>query len=322
MFVVVGTVTVDLFVRGLDRLPHVGDDGFRASNLVFTREPLTTLLGGNGACSAYALAALGAPVALFGGVGQDALGQQMQQWLRERRVDLSTLHVSDSAATSTSTIVMTDAHEQIVFHHAGANADLPAQLPKQLLRKATVLLLSSYPILPTLRPGGFAHALQIARAHGAITALDVGPAIGAPVSLRELNPLLPHVDFLVANEHELAACTHLEDVALGAGQLLRAGARHVLVKRGARGSTLYAAGDATGSADPWQINTPAFPVAANFTAGAGDSFNSGFLYGVQQGWSLAEALRFASATAALVVASPHGILGTPTVEQVEELLAE
>ena len=41
MFVIVGTVTVDLFVHGLDRLPHAGDDGFRANNLVFTREPLT-----------------------------------------------------------------------------------------------------------------------------------------------------------------------------------------------------------------------------------------------------------------------------------------
>ena len=244
----------------------------------------------------------------------------MQRWLREYGVDERALHVSDTAATSTSTIVMTDAHEQIVFHHAGANADLPARLPNALLREATVLLLGSYPILPTLRPNGFLHALCTARAHNALTAFDIGPAIGDPVSLRELTPLLPHVDFLIANEHELAACTALDDAALSAEHLLRAGARHVLVKRGARGSTLYAAGDGGRAGDVRTIHAPAFPVAANFTAGAGDSFNSGFLYGMQQGWSLAEALRFGSATAALVVASPRGILGAPSLAQVEEFL--
>ncbi len=323
-FVIVGTATVDLFVRGMDRLPHVGDDGFRASNLVFTREPLAMLLGGNAGCSAYALGALGAEAVLFSGVGDDALGEQMQRWLREYSVNLNALHVSSTHATSTSTIVATDAHEQIVFHHGGANQDLPARLPEALLQQASVLLLSSYPILPSLRPDGFAHALQAAQGHSALTALDVGPAIGDPVLLRELVPLLPHVDFLIANEHELAACTALGDAAASAGHLLRAGARHVLVKRGARGSTLYAAGDGAGDGavegDVRRIDTPAFPVAANFTAGAGDSFNSGFLYGVQQGWSLAEALRFGSATAALVVASPRGILGAPTREQVEQFL--
>ena len=188
MFVVVGTATVDLFVRGMDSLPQAGDDGFRASNLVFTREPLTVLLGGNGGCSAYALGALGADVALFAGLGRDALGQQMQQWLREGNVAPHALHLSHGAATSTSTIVMTDAHEQIVFHHGGANSDLPPRLPDSLLRAASVLLLGSYPILPTLRPDGFLHALQTARASNALTALDLGPAIGDPVSLRELAP--------------------------------------------------------------------------------------------------------------------------------------
>ena len=86
----------------------------------------------------------------------------------------------------------------------------------------------------------------------------------------------------------------------------------MLVKRGARGSTLYAAGENFEAGNLRQLDAPAFPVAANFTAGAGDSFNSGFLYAVQQGWSLEEALRFGSAAAALVVASPRGILGAPT----------
>ena len=47
MFVVIGTTTLDLIVRGLPFETELGD-GFQAGNLVFTEQPVQLLLGGNG----------------------------------------------------------------------------------------------------------------------------------------------------------------------------------------------------------------------------------------------------------------------------------
>ncbi|MBI1881630.1 MAG: hypothetical protein HYR94_25920 [Chloroflexi bacterium] len=69
-----------------------------------------------------------------------------------------------------------------------------------------------------------------------------------------------------------------------------------------------------------QIDMPGFAVPAHISVGAGDSFNVGFLYGVRQGWSLEEAVRFGNAVAALVASGDRGVLGGPSLSEVETFL--
>jgi ribokinase len=59
--------------------------------------------------------------------------------------------------------------------------------------------------------------------------------------------------------------------------------------------------------------TPAFPVAAVDTTGAGDAFHGGYLYGVLQRWELRRTVTFASAVAALGCRSLGGRAGIPTL---------
>lgn len=313
MFVVIGTVTADLMVRSEVTLATLGGDGFRSSNLVFTDAPVNISMGGNGGNSAYALAALDVPTALCGAVGQDLLGNALVDWLQERKIDLRGLVRSASEATSSSTILMTDAANQVVFHHLGATrAPDFEDFPDQLFADASVLLVSSFSLMPKLRAGGFARALRRVKQAGGITALDVGPAIGEPVTLQELRPLLPDVDYLLANIHELAVLTHAPTWQEGAKQVLAAGVRQLVIKQGASGVALWS--------ETSQIHVPAFQVEINISVGAGDSFNAGFLYGVQQGWEWEQALRFGNATAALVVSGSRGILDSPSLQQVESFL--
>ncbi len=58
------------------------------------------------------------------------------------------------------------------------------------------------------------------------------------------------------------------------------------------------------------------------SAGAGDSFRGGLIYGLLQGWPDDQAVRFASAVAALVCTTAPGCLNPPTLAQVDALLAE
>ncbi len=315
MFVIIGTANVDLFVAGFQQMPRVMGDEFTTSSLVFCDDPLQLRLGGNGANCAYVLAELGAPTTLCSAIGQDQLGQLVHAWLAEQGVDLRGVTRRSDRATAYTAIVADQAQNRLAFHHPGALATYElADLPVDLLAAAQVLLISGYTILPQLRPHGFAEALRLAHEHGAITALDIGPAIGKPATLAELTPLLSHVDLLIANQHELAVCTAEADPTVGATKLLAAGARCVILKRGKGGATIFQADQ--------QQSVPAFEVLAHSTVGAGDAFNAGLLYARQQGAPLDEAVRFGNAVAALTVAAPEGILGCPTQAQVSALLAQ
>ena len=313
MFVILGTVTADLLVQSDVPLTDLGGDGFRSSNLVFTGDPLAITMGGNGGNSAYVLAGLGVPTALGGAVGRDILGDTLVNWLEARGVDLTGLIRSSTHATSTSTIIMTDAASQVVFHHLGSTAEARVEaIPDALFDNAEALLATSFSIMPRLRAGGFARALARVHEAGGITALDVGPAIGEPVTLAELTPLLPTVNYLIANTHELASLTGADEWSQGADRVLASGAGHVVIKQGAKGASIRSGAK--------QIDEPAFTVEANISVGAGDSFNVGLLYGLQQGWSDRRALRFGNAVAALVVSSSRGVLDSPSLAQVEAFL--
>ena len=313
MFIVLGTVTADIFVRAGAVSGETDSDGFTSENLLFTQEPVQIAMGGNGGNSAYVLAGLGARTALCGAVGRDLLGDTLVDWLNKRKIDLAGLLRSTSHATSSSTILMRDFESQVVYHHVGSSAAADfAQMPADLFAQADVLLAASFPILAKLRAGGFAQALERVRMAGGITALDIGPAIGPPVRSEELLPILPLTDYFIANNHELLMLSAGSEQEDAVASLLDAGARHVVVKRGDQGVSCWSAAG--------RIDVPAFAVKANISVGAGDAFNAGLLFRLQQGGPLEQALRFANAVAALVVSSKRGILDAPTLSEVEALL--
>lgn len=315
MFIVAGTTNVDLFVRGVDRMPVAGQDEFTTDNLAFCDVPLQMVLGGNGGNTAYVLARLGAPVQLYSAIGQDRLGDVILDWLHVAGVDTAGLHRSPVHATSSTTIV-TDAHRhRLSFHHRGASAHFEdVVIPEGVLGRASTLLVTSYTLLLGWRPGRIAAVLAAARRRKVVTGLDVGPAIGEPVVLSELASLLPDVDYLFCNEHELAVCTGTADVEASLGALFEAGARCLVLKRGRRGATVCT--------PDGRLDVPGFDVPAPSTIGAGDAFDAGFLFGVQQAWPPAQAARFANAVAALVVRRARGGLGAPSLADVHRFFEE
>jgi sugar/nucleoside kinase (ribokinase family) len=61
---------------------------------------------------------------------------------------------------------------------------------------------------------------------------------------------------------------------------------------------------------------PAYQVKAIDTAGAGDAFRSGVIYGMLHSWSDLETVRYASALAAIICTRFPGVLDCPTHEEV------
>lgn len=66
---------------------------------------------------------------------------------------------------------------------------------------------------------------------------------------------------------------------------------------------------------------PAFNVQTRDTAGAGDAFRAGLIYCLLQRWDDRDAVRYATAVAAIVCTRFPGVMDSPTVAEVEALLA-
>lgn len=313
MFLILGSTTVDLLITGMDHLPALGADEFAQDNLVFTSAPLRMTIGGNGANSAFVLGrladAMPDAVRLASAVGADELGTLMQGWLQAAGVATHALRTLDHAGTSTTTIAMDADFHRASFHHAGAYAAFTVDdLPPRWQDETRFLLLTSFPLLTGLR-SHYAQILAEAHAADIATVVDIGPAIGTPATVEELAPLAPHIDYLVTNEHELSVCCTTENVPAALRRLDGIGFANVLLKLGAEG-TLVRRADT-------QMIVPSIEIEPHSTVGAGDAFNAGLLRALADGLDLAQAVRHANVTAAHVVVSPHGVLGSPTWAQVQ-----
>ena len=119
MLTVLGNTTVDIVVRGLEQLPG---NGAKDEQLLLTRERVSPSLGGSGARSAFAGAALGELTRLWSAVGGDSLGELALNWLEGRKVDTTSVRISGEAGTSTN-IVLADAQTNVqTIHYPGASA--------------------------------------------------------------------------------------------------------------------------------------------------------------------------------------------------------
>ncbi len=287
-----GNLVLDLLLRPVD------DVDWERTKWV---ESFETSLGGNGANTAWALAALGVPVRLWGAVGTDPWGDYVLARLSAVGVDVS--GVNRLSASTARTAVLVDSQGRRAFlHHPGAGCEAFSEpLAEAGLRGAacTRFHLANPFALPHVRR----HAgdmVRRAREAGMITSLDGGwDASGE--WLRVIGPCLPHLDLLFLNLDEAQQLTGCESAEEAAERLLEGGARQVVIKMGARGCLWM---DRQGS-----FAEPAFDVPVVDTTGAGDCFVAGFLASLWRGSGVREAAQRANAVAAFSVQSLGAVTG-------------
>lgn len=129
-----------------------------------------------------------------------------------------------------------------------------------------------------------------------------------------MQTLLRSATIAVGTEEELAAASGSPDAARGAATIVETGIQALVLKRGARGSTVFRPNGAPADVAP-------FAIEVLNVLGAGDAFASGFLYGYLQGWSLERAARMGNACGAIVV-TRHGCANfMPTLDEVSAFVA-
>lgn len=260
-----------------------------------------SVIGGNAANAALAIARLGGTPMLIARMGEDAVAASIRADLTAHGIDTSLSHAHPGAASSRSAIIIEPDGERTIVNYLDPRLpELPDWLPRAL-PPGTAAVLGD-----TRWEGGARHVFGLARAAGipAVFDGDRGPEDPALVNLAT------HAVFSARGAREFANCDDLETalrrIALGREGFIAAtdGPAGVLVaeKGGIR-------------------RYPAFPVTALDTLGAGDVWHGAFTLALGEGQPVEAAIRFASATAAIKCTRPGGSAGTPEREDVERMLA-
>jgi sulfofructose kinase len=279
----------------VDRLP-VGPGKYFAGEM---RE----VGGGPAASAAVAVARLGGAASLHARVGADAAGEAIVAELAARGVDTAFVRRVEGRRSTVASILVEPGGERLIVTYAdpGMPAD-PGWLPRERLAGAGALLVDGR------WPEGAAAALGVAAERGLPSVLDAD-ASPDPEAVRKLASLATHVVFSEAGLCQATGIAEPE-AALGAARKLAPG--WVAVTLGERGAlSLEAVG---------MRRWPAFAVAAVDTVGAGDVFHGALALALAERRTLAEAMRFAAAAAALKCTRPGGRAGIPDRASVEAFL--
>jgi len=295
--VVAGSFNADL-TSYLARMPRPGE--------TVHGDRFVTGAGGKGSNQAVAAARLGADVTFIGRVGKDVFAELAYEIWDAEGINRDFVSTDDEVATGVAPILVDSSGENMIVVVLGANlrvraADIDAARAR--IATADVLVTQLEINLDMTR-----YALETAKQLGVATILNPAPAAAVPQSLVDL------ADFLTPNETELETLSGTAgDVAAAARSLLTRSDQRAIVTLGAQGAQIVSA-DASAT-------IPAFAVDVVDTTGAGDAFNAGLAVALAEGKPLAEAARFANATAALCVTKPGTARSTPYRAAVEALLA-
>lgn len=296
----IGPHIVDVLVRPVTAIPP-GQGGVLIDDARITA-------AGTAAGTAVDLAKLGCRVTSVGAIGSDSLGRLLRMLMADHGIETGYLAVREGQRTSTTILPIRPNGERPTLHLPGVTASLTADdVDRQLVTDADVVHLGGPDVLGRFGTEVAPGLLELARASGATTTVDLLRSGAGPDVLENLAPLWPHVDYFVPNDDQLRSMTGLTDLER-AGQTLRErGVGTVVVTTGAAGSLLV--GD--GPAEP----VPAFELEVVDTTGCGDAFTAGLIVGLQHGWQLPVAARLATAAAALVaqgLGSDAGIVDLPS----------
>jgi ribokinase len=300
--VVVGSSNTDMTIR-LERIPKPGETLLGGEFLMAA--------GGKGANQAVGAARSGGRVSLVARVGADMFGQQALAGLRQDRIDVRHVYRDRNAASGAALIFVGEHGENSIAVASGANARLsPADVKSagRVIAAAGVMLLQLEVPLASVQ----AAALLGARC-GARVILNPAPARPLPDSL------LRRVSILTPNETEAEMLTGINvrgdrAAARAAARLRARGVQTVIVTLGARGALLA-------SEDGTRI-VPGFKVRAVDTTAAGDIFNGALAVALAEQQPLLQAVRFASAAAAISVTRCGAQPSAPQRSEIDRLLGQ
>ncbi|ORM32575.1 carbohydrate kinase family protein [Williamsia sp. 1135] len=285
-----GAHVLDVVVHPVDQIP----EGQGAVLVPHIRLVPAGPAGG----TAITLAKLGAEVSTVGALGRDDSGDLLITQLQRFGVVTEHLLRVNDQPTSMSVLPIRSNGDRPALHLPGANLAYPLdQVPIELLTSADHVHIGAPELL---NPAELAPTLERIRAAGVTISADI-LAPGDPGVLAWIEPVLPHLDYLLPNDEQVLGFTGATDLVAACRVLIERGVGCVAVTAGADGAWAVTATAAEHAA--------ATDVEVVDTSGCGDAFSAGFIAGRLNDFSLLRAAQLGCAVAGVVatgLGSDHG----------------
>ena len=221
--------------------------------------------------------------------------------LKENFINTDYIVTVPNTTTGTAHITLAEGDNSIIVI-AGANAKVDKTVVDNAwtaIEQANLVMVQNEIPIPTIE-------YIVRRCHQAKVKVLLNPAPAA-----DLDPeWLELATYITPNEHELSALYPNQSTE----ETLLANENKIIVTLGSKG---------VGYADNGEIHiVPGFKVEPVDTTGAGDTFNGAFATAIVNGKSLADALHYGNAAAALSIQRLGAQGGMPTKDEVAAFLAE
>jgi len=234
----------------------------------------------------------------------DRFGRSILEGLEKEQVDASAVRVEEGERSQFAFIcVEKGTGKRTIFWGRPETPSFPAaEVPEGFLDDAQALHLDGLFLDASL------HLARKAKERNIPVILDAG-------SLRPgILELVRYTDHLIAAENFIGRFRPDGPLTSRLRELQQMGPQVVTVTLGERGSvSLW---------DEVPYRLPALRVEARDTTGAGDVFHGAYIYGLLQGWSVPERIRWATVAAGLSCRSLGGRAGIPEIEEVRDRLSE
>ncbi|WP_449549309.1 sugar kinase [Lelliottia amnigena] len=284
----------------LDRIWYLADLPKEGGKYVANN--YTEVGGGPAATAAVAAAKLGANVDFIGRVGDDDTGSRLLAELESLGVNTRFTRIFKGARSSQSAVLVDASGERIIANYPSPD------LPEEADWLQDIDFSQWDVVLADVRwHDGAKQALTLARQQGVTTILD---ADITPQNIADLVALSDHAAFSAPGLQRMTQIAEAES-ALKKAQTLTNG--HVYVTQGKDGCYWLEKGALS--------YLPAFQIDVVDTTGAGDVFHGALAVGLAQNQPAQDAVRFASAVAALKCTRPGGRAGIPDCDQTRSFLS-
>lgn len=262
-------------------------------------------------------ARMGAKTQLFGGVGNDGFGRAVLKRLGDDGINTDGVSILDDKSTGTAFVsYYEDGRRDFIFHLANTAADSftfdPVSLPHgPVMLHVSAASLGSAPLRAEIMKA-VRHVLD---AGGKVCCdPNARPELMRDIAARDaLQEIVAHSHILMPSTSDLGFLYPDLSEAAAIEKMLRSNAEIVVVKRGAKGSTVIGNGE--------RHDFTGHTVEEIDPTGAGDCFCGTFVSKVILGATLEEAGRMANAAGAIAVTRRGPMEGNSNPEDIKAFLA-
>lgn len=269
----------------------------------------TMYVGGSPANIAVGVNKLGKKVGFIGAVSDDQFGDFIINFFNDRGIDTTQIvRAKNGEKLGLTFTEIKSPTESSILMYRNMAADFvitPEDVSEEYIAQSKILLVSGTALAASPSREACLMAINYAKKHGTKVIFDI--------DYREYNwrskadiavyySLVGRMsDVIIGSREEFNLTEYLpeeNDVADYeiAEKYLNYGNQIVIIKHGKKGSVAYGANKEAFKVDSYKIK-----LLKSF--GGGDAYASAFIYGLLEGWSLADSLRHGTAHAAMVVAS-------------------